>query len=203
MFKRETLLKAGGFRIDTVGEDMEIIVRLQRQIRKQNLPQRITYTSKAVCFTDTPRTLNEIFRQRTRWQMGLLEVIRLNARMLFNPKYGTIGVLALPYLLIKELLAPAIAIVGSLTVALLLAGNSISLAGLLLPLAAYTLFHELKTLLVYYLHSKQFNKPLTKRTALRCLRLGLIQLFLYNPFLTIAHLNALFRYDKLKGQWLK
>jgi cellulose synthase/poly-beta-1,6-N-acetylglucosamine synthase-like glycosyltransferase len=112
LFKREALLAAGGFRTDTVGEDMEIVVRLHRLYRERGEPYRIVFRPDPVCWTEVPEQQAVLARQRNRWQRGALQALTQHRKMLFNPRYGVVGMFAVPYFLIFEALSPVVELGG-------------------------------------------------------------------------------------------
>lgn len=119
LFSRQAVVEVGGFQPNAIGEDMEIVVRLQRQLRDQAREFRIVFVVDAVCYTEAPETLKELGNQRTRWHQGLLTTLRLHRQMIGRPRYGAVGLFTLPYFLLFELWSPAVEVVGWLT---LLAG---------------------------------------------------------------------------------
>ena len=124
LFRRDALIAVGGFRSDTVGEDMEVIVRLHRLFRERGEKYRIVFRPDPVCWTEVPERLDTLARQRNRWQRGTLQTLSRHRHMLFNPRYGVIGICAMPYYLIFEALAPLVEVGGYLvTLALLMLGS--------------------------------------------------------------------------------
>ncbi len=112
LFRRSLVVEAGGFATDTVGEDMELVVRLHRMCRERGLPYRVTFVPDPVAWTECPETLRSLGRQRDRWQRGLTEVLVRHRRMLFGRRYGRIGWLAYPYFFFLEMLGPAVEVAG-------------------------------------------------------------------------------------------
>lgn len=113
LFHRQTVVDAGGYAskqtgFETVGEDIELIVRLHRFCRDQRRAYRVSYVPDPVAWTECPESLSQLQRQRSRWQRGLLEATTRHVGMLFNPRYGRIGFLAFPYYLILEGLGPVV-----------------------------------------------------------------------------------------------
>ena len=203
MFRKDVLNAAGGFMVNTVGEDMEVVVRLQELSRDYNTPYKITYTPKAVCFTAIPQNFSALFRQRMRWHMGLMEVMHTHRRMIFNPKHGLRGLFAMPYLLFVELLSPITTLLGiGLLIALYRVGI-VSVQGILFPAVAVIAFHEAVMLLTYHLHTRHFRKKERRNGKLLCLLIGFLEMFCYRPILNLAKLKAMFRYSKYKGRWLR
>lgn len=112
LFQRGITVDAGGFRKGTIGEDMELIVRLHRFCRQTRQPYRITFVPDPVAWTECPETLKVLGRQRDRWQRGLADALMIHKKMLFNPRYGRIGLFAFPYFFIFEMLGPVIELSG-------------------------------------------------------------------------------------------
>ena len=116
MFHRETVVSVGGYKPDTIGEDMELIVRMHRKLRNQKKPYRITFVPDPICWTETPEDFSTLKKQRIRWQIGLAESLLSNLSLLFNRNSGVAGWLAMPYMLFFELVGPIIEFVGIVTV---------------------------------------------------------------------------------------
>lgn len=124
LFRRQTVVDAGGYDTTTVGEDMELVVRLHRHCSDRRQPYRITFVPDPAAWTECPESLRILGRQRERWQRGLTETMVRHRRMIFNPRYGRIGLVAMPYFFFLETLGPIVEVGGYLTVgALLLAGR--------------------------------------------------------------------------------
>jgi cellulose synthase/poly-beta-1,6-N-acetylglucosamine synthase-like glycosyltransferase len=112
VFRRDLVVQAGGYATDTVGEDMELVVRLHKVCRRQGFTPRVIFVPDPVAWTECPETLGGLARQRDRWQRGLLESLWRHRGMLLNPRYGTVGLLAFPYFLFLEGMGPIIEILG-------------------------------------------------------------------------------------------
>lgn len=112
VFSKEWVIKAEGYAVNTIGEDMELVVRLQRLLREEGSNKRIEFIADPVCWTEAPETLAVLRKQRRRWHQGLLESLWRHRIMLFNPRYGRIGLVAMPYFLLIECLSPLIELGG-------------------------------------------------------------------------------------------
>jgi cellulose synthase/poly-beta-1,6-N-acetylglucosamine synthase-like glycosyltransferase len=112
IFRKDALVEIGGFRQDTVGEDMDAIVRMHRRLRETNRPYRVAFVPDPVCWTECPESLAGLKSQRQRWQRGLGETLEHNRVMLGNRRYGRIGLLAMPYYLLFEYLSPLVETAG-------------------------------------------------------------------------------------------
>jgi len=108
VFHKHWVVEAGGYRRHTVGEDMELVVRLHCMVRDRRLNKRIVYVPDPVCWTEAPESPRYLRRQRNRWHRGLLESLMLHKGMMLNPKYGMVGMVSMPYFLFIELLGPVV-----------------------------------------------------------------------------------------------
>ena len=116
IFRRSAVLAAGGYSHGTVGEDMEIVVKLHRYMREQGQDYVIRFVPDPVCWTEAPETLGILGSQRKRWQRGALESFFKHIRMLFNPRYGIVGLLGFPYVLLLDVIGPPIEVLGYLLI---------------------------------------------------------------------------------------
>ena len=112
VFHKETVIEAGGYRRHTVGEDMELVVRLHRILSEQKRPYRIVFAPQPVCWTEAPENVITLKSQRIRWQRGLCESLWLNRALLYSGRGGAAGWLAFPFALIFECLSPVVEFFG-------------------------------------------------------------------------------------------
>ncbi len=122
VFSRKRLLEVGGYLTgrtplgrDTVGEDFEIVIRLSRHMRERGRGFLVDYAHNANCWTEVPDNQDDLIAQRDRWHRGLIENMIFHRKLLFNPKYGQTGLLAIPYYFIFELIGPFVEAIGYVT----------------------------------------------------------------------------------------
>src|SRR3989449_4983044 len=118
VFRTDLVRAVGGYRAGAIGEDFDLVARIHRHLRDRRADYHISFVPDPVCWTEVPGDLRSLARQRARWQKGLLDVLWQSRDMLFRPRYGRIGWLALPYLWLFELLAPVIELGGFVTILL-------------------------------------------------------------------------------------
>ncbi len=114
IYRRKAVVQAGGYRLDTVGEDMELVLRIQRVMKRNEREYRVVFLPDPVCWTQVPETYRGLRTQRHRWQRGLAESLFGNFEMFLNPQYGVTGMLSYPFFLFYEFLGPVIEITGYL-----------------------------------------------------------------------------------------
>jgi cellulose synthase/poly-beta-1,6-N-acetylglucosamine synthase-like glycosyltransferase len=112
VFRRDAVVESGGFAVKTVGEDMELVVRLHQQWREKKADYLIRYVPEPVCWTEVPESLKVLKRQRNRWQRGTVESISMHKGVIMRPKFGILGLFAVPYFALFEMFGPAVETAG-------------------------------------------------------------------------------------------
>jgi len=161
LFKRQLALEVGGYSHGTVGEDMELVVKLHRHLRDKKVPYRIEFIPEPVCWTEAPDDLTILGRQRARWQRGALETFFKHKDMLFNPRYGRIGFLGFGQILIVDIMGPIVEVLGYFLVPLLWAVGLLAVEYLLAFLAitfTFGVFVSVATLILEEVELRRFPR---------------------------------------------
>jgi cellulose synthase/poly-beta-1,6-N-acetylglucosamine synthase-like glycosyltransferase len=201
LFRRESVLSAGGYLHDTVGEDMELVLRLKRISYERGGPGRIAFVPDPVAWTEVPESLKVLGRQRDRWHRGLADVLWRHRRMAFNPRYGVTGVVVYPYYALVELLAPVFEAVGliSLAIGLFLGIVDWNFAALFY-LTAYGLGTAL-TAFTLILEDISFHRYETFRDRVLLLSWALLENFGYRQITVYWRLRGLWKFLRGKKDW--
>lgn len=119
LFKKAPLVEAGGYmtsasilKKDTVGEDMEVVVRMRKNAYQDKHPHRVMYLYQAGCHTQVPDTWSTLLKQRNRWHRGLIDILTYHKDMMLRIKYRGVGMFAFPYFLLFEMFGPLLEIQG-------------------------------------------------------------------------------------------
>lgn len=112
LFDKDIAIKCGGYNPKTVGEDMELVVRMRRYMLENNLKYAVTYIPNPLCWTEAPESFEILLKQRSRWARGTMETLWIHRIMFLNPKYKILGLLSVPYWFIFEYLAPIVEFTG-------------------------------------------------------------------------------------------
>jgi len=112
VYRRDAVVSVGGYYSKSLGEDMDLIVRLHKHYIKKREAYTISFVPDPVCWTDAPEDLATLKKQRVRWQRGLLEVLSEHRSLCFNPHAGTVGWLAYPFMVIVEAMGPIMEVLG-------------------------------------------------------------------------------------------
>jgi cellulose synthase/poly-beta-1,6-N-acetylglucosamine synthase-like glycosyltransferase len=118
LFRRDLVVEIGGMDPLSLAEDAELVVSLQEHLRRQGRPHRLVFVPEPVCWTEVPESWQVLGRQRRRWSHGLGQLLWKHKRMIANPRFGTVGLLALPFFLLFELLGPVVEVLGLASVVL-------------------------------------------------------------------------------------
>lgn len=201
LFKRESVLSAGGYLHDTVGEDMELVLRLKRLSYEHGGPGKIAFVPDPVAWTEVPESLKVLGRQRDRWHRGLADVLWRHRRMALNPRYGVTGLVVYPYYAFVELLAPVFEAVGliSLAAGLILGIVDWNFAALFY-LTAYGLGTAL-TAFTLILEDISFHRYDTFRDRVLLLSWALLENFGYRQMTVYWRLRGLWKFLRGKKDW--
>ncbi|WP_207892103.1 glycosyltransferase family 2 protein [Streptacidiphilus pinicola] len=118
LFRRDAVVAIGGMDPDCLGEDAELVVRLHRHQREHHRDYRIVFVGEPISWSEAPETPLILGRQRRRWHRGLTEILLKHRRLIGNRRYGRVGMLALPFYVLFELLAPVVELSGLVLVPL-------------------------------------------------------------------------------------
>ncbi len=201
VFRREAVLEVGGYATDTVTEDMELVMRLHHRYRRSGRPYRIIFTPDPICWTEVPSDLGTLRRQRNRWHRGLLETLWRYRSMTFNPRYGTVGLMGVPYFWLFEALSPIIEVTGYvvLPVAFLLGIANPAFVGLFLLLAV--LYGIVLSEMAVGIETMLLSRYPTIRDRFVLFAAAFLEFAGYRQVLAVERLVAMFQIRRKRGIW--
>lgn len=201
LFRRDAVIAAGGYTHDTVGEDMELVLKLRRQAYEARRSHRILFVPDAVAWTECPDSLRVLGRQRDRWHRGLADVLWRHRRMFLNPRYGVVGLWCYPYFVFVELLAPVIELLGWIGLALGLAAGLLDASfAALFFLVAYGIGAVLSTYSLL-LEEWSFSRYTRFSDRLRLLGYLVFESFGYRQLTVVWRLRGLWKYLRGRTDW--
>ncbi len=112
LFRKEYVMAVGGYRTNSIVEDLDLVVRMHRHLRRNKIKYEMPFIPDPVAWTEVPESFKILSRQRERWHRGLIAAMWQYKGMLFNPRYGRVGFLAMPFFAFGEMLAPVVELVG-------------------------------------------------------------------------------------------
>lgn len=201
LFRRETVVGVGGYRTDTVGEDMELVVRMHRRLREDDEDYQVRFVPDPVAWTEVPSTLRILGSQRDRWQRGLAETMVRHQRMLFNPRYGRVGMLAYPFFYVLETFGPVLEFLGYiLFVVALLKGAISGPFAIAFFLVAFVLGFAL-SLSAVAIEEVSFRRYEGTGDFLQLLLLPVVETFGYRQLNSWWRMKGLWSYLRSKEGW--
>ncbi len=201
VFKKSIVLKVGGYTKDTIGEDMELIVKIHKYMKKEKKDYDIAFIPDPVCWTQAPEDLKSLKVQRIRWHRGLMDSLTNNKDMLFNRKYGAIGLLALPYYWIVEMIGPIIEILGYISViaSYFLGILNVEFAIIFFIFAVlYGVFLSLSSVMLEEYNFMKYEKI---SHYLKMVLFAVIENFGYRQLTTWWRFRAFFGYRRKQNKW--
>ncbi len=203
LFHKNTVVDAGGYDPGTIGEDMELVVKLHVYCRENNMPYRIRYATDAICWTQAPETLRDLCKQRRRWHIGLFQSMMHHRRIFLNPKYGLVGLISYLYFLIYELLSPYIEVFGILTIGLAFAVDLINVPFMLLFFAIYVVYSAILSLTAFFARIYTVDLKLSFSDVFKAIGLCAIEVSCLRLVLALVRATALVGYRHRKHTWGK
>ena len=201
LFRRDSVIQAGGFKHDTIGEDMELVVRLHKMYRDRGEPCRVVFQPDPVCWTEAPETTKILASQRNRWQRGTWQVLSYHASMIGNPKYGAVGMLAMPYYVLFEALGPIIEASGYVVTLLGWAFGLLNVVYAQLLFLVAVVFGALISLTAVLLEEVSFRRYPKTRHLLLFAACGILENFGYRQMTTWWRLKGVIDFFRKKQGW--
>lgn len=201
MFDREILVKAGGYSTKTVGEDMEIVVRIRRYMAERNLKYRVQYIPDPLCWTEVPADLKTLAKQRSRWTRGTMESLWKHRKIFLNPKYGKLGVFGYPYWLFFEWLAPIVEFVGIIVFIILTILGRLNVPFFLLLLGFVYFFAVSLSVWAIFFEEITFHKYEKRRDVAKLILTAFLEPILFHPLVMLMNIKG--NIDKIfnKKEW--
>jgi len=201
LFRTDVVQDIGGYRHDTITEDFDIVVRLHKHMVDIDREYTVDFIPEPVAWTEVPENRHTLGRQRRRWYRGMVETVRTNRSMLFNGKYGKLGVIVFPFFVAAETFGPLVEGTGYVLIPLAwyfgILGIEFFLAFFLLTsgvgvfLSWFSIFSEVWS----------FNRYDSPWQILRLLWYGALENVGYRQWKTIVAWHGLLEYLRGDSSW--
>ena len=200
-FDKEIVIACGGYDKNTVGEDMELVVRMRRYMEEQKLPYKVAFIPDPLCWTEAPATYKILCRQRNRWMRGTIETLRTHKVMFFNPRYRILGLLSYPYWFFFEFLAPImefIGMAGFIILGILGYVEWTTFIALLICILSFGFAYSLFAILMEVITYNQYKKP---SDIFKLIIAALLEPFIFHPVVVWAAMRGNIDYLRKKNSW--
>ena len=202
IWRRDVLVELGGFSPAFSCEDLEFTFRAHEHFRAAGIPYRIHALADAIGVTEGPTSMGALIRQRSRWQRVINETVWHYRHMLCNPRYGTVGMIGMPYYLVGEVLAPLFQLAAVVSIPLAAAAGLLEWGELARMVVIIALGLGMFTSVAIALHD-QVTRPFAPRDLAYMLLLAPVELFLYRPIIFYAHWKGTLDFLRGERRWDK
>ena len=182
LFDKRIAIDCGGYDVRTVGEDMEMVVRMRRYMHSMKQPYRVIYIPDPLCWTEAPDTYKILGIQRNRWTRGTAETLWLHRKLFFNPSHKLLGMISYPYWFFFEWLAPIIEFLGITYFAFLAFLGYVNwpfFLALLLMVYSFAIMFSILAIVSEELTYHQYKR---KTDMFKLMLTGLLEPFFFHPW---------------------
>jgi cellulose synthase/poly-beta-1,6-N-acetylglucosamine synthase-like glycosyltransferase len=201
IFKKEDVLRVNGYKKKSMGEDMMLVVKLHKLMRREKKKYRVTFVTDTVCWTEIPSTFRVLARQRVRWQMGLMESIFENGDMIMNPRYGVIGLFSMPFYILTEIVPPFFEPIGYAVLAVGIGTGVFSLYTLLRFFVITWGYSLLHTIYALVMESYGIGQKVRVHHFILKLFASILESLFYRQLNIWCKLKAFFQFFTHKREW--
>jgi len=194
LFDREIAIKVGGYDTKTVGEDMEIIVRMRRYMEEEKLPYKVAYIPDPLCWTEAPDNRKIFISQRNRWTRGTIEVLKIHKIIRWNPNYGVLGMLGYPYWMIFERYAPIVEVLGMIYFIFLIIYQPLSWSFILGLFLLVYLFSLLFSFVAIFTEEFTYHQYKRKGIGFKLILTVFLEPFILHPLVLYAAMRGNYDY---------
>lgn len=203
LFKKSSVVNIGGYDTNTIGEDMELVVKLHSFYRKNKIPYRIQYVHNAICWSQVPEKLKDLKGQRRRWHIGLMSSLYSHKYIFLNPKYGLVGIFSFLYFLVYELFSCLIDILGFGVIIVSYLAGFLNVDFLITFLLIYIFYGVVISVTSVILENYIFKYKTSIWTVIKLILYSLIESFGYRQLASYYRITGFIGYRKRKHQWNK
>ncbi len=202
LYPRNRVIEVGGFDKDTVGEDLELCIRLRVYMERQKLPYDIVYIPETLCWTEAPASAKVYITQRDRWSRGLYETLKKHRYLFYNPKFGLTGLAFFPYWVYFELLAPVVEFIGILLIVTYLIMGTINYPFALWLLFLFYIIGVLFSVMSILIYTFNFKEYATFSKTSKLVLASMVEPFITHPIMLYAEIKGYFKkLFGIKSNW--
>ena len=201
LFRKDTVIAAGGYDHSTMGEDMELVVKLHEYCVTNEIPYTIKYATDAICWSQAPERLSDLKKQRKRWHLGLFQSMWKHRKMLANPKFGKVSFISYFYFLFYELLSPFIELFGVATMVISAVLDLINVPFMVLFFLIYAAFGCILTLTAFFARIQTIDLKVSLRDVVKAVFLCFFEVCVLRFIMAFVRATAFIGYKKKKLNW--
>lgn len=197
IWRKDLFTELGAFDPRFSCEDIEFTYRVHEHFRRCGRPYQIASLPRLIAMTEGPDSVRALIRQRARWQRVLLETVWAYRRMSFRRRYGTVGLVGMPYNIFFEALSPPMQLLALFLVVLLAIWGVINWFVFLAVVIAAALIAAAPSMLAILIDNRQ-HRDYRLRDIVMMSGYSLVDFFVFKPIILVAGLKG--SIDFLKGE---
>lgn len=201
LFNRELVKEVGGYLADTVGEDMELVVRLHHYLRKNKRKYKIVFIGTPMCWTEVPEETKQLARQRNRWHRGLMDSLWRHKQMFLNPFYGIVGIIGMPFFVFAEALSPLIEGAGYILIIIQFLMGAMNKDFFILFLGVTVLYGILLSLSIVLVEELGFHRYKRWQDLVRLMLHSILENLGYRQFHVLWRIQGFIDFLRKKKSW--
>lgn len=201
LFKKDVVIESGGYSTDTLGEDMDIILKLHSFCRNNNRKYSIEYEPSAICWSEVPSSFKDLFKQRKRWYLGLFQSMSKYSFIFMNIKFGALSFFSYMYYLFYELLSPAVEVLGILMIGFFSILGSLNIEFMVKFFLLYSIYGVFVSITAFGQMVFTDNIKINKTNIIKVIVFSLIEGFILRYILSFTRIISFIRYEKNKMDW--
>lgn len=204
VFNKKAILEIDGFNVESIGEDMDLIVRLHKHCLNKKLSYKIGFIPDPLCWTEVPDNYKSLSSQRNRWQRGLIASLLTDKKLLIHAdKNSTSSRFAVPYYILTEIFSPTLEIASYFLIAFGLLIGIISVKVVSLFFLVSVLFSMMISIIGLVYEEKFFSKKLSRLEMIQFVMVSFFENFGYRQFMTYQRLKGIIDFYRKKSGWGK
>ncbi len=201
VFNKQVVIDAGGYKTNTIGEDMEIVVRIHRFMRSHKRKYTVKFCPEAICWTQGPMSFTDLRSQRRRWQIGLFDTLKSHFIMTFNPRFRSVGLFSIPYNWFFEFLGTIVETLGYFIIPFSLIMGELNMYFFILYLFLSVMLGIMLSVGGIILEQNTRKGCMSSNQAMKLSLYAILENFGYRQAITLFRFGGIIKYRKYKRSW--
>lgn len=203
LFKKDVVVAAGGYDSKTLGEDMELVMKLHVFCRCNDIPYSIRYEPNAVCWSQAPGSYKDLSKQRRRWHLGLFQSLIKYRGMFMKSQFGLVGTVSYFYYFVYELLSPVIEVFGLAVTILAGCLGYLNVSFMIGFYILYAVYGAVLTITAFFQRIYTQKLKISGADTVKAVVMCFVENIFFHFFLSFVRAGAFVGYKKRRLQWGK
>lgn len=201
LFRKDMVVAVGGYGTDTLGEDIDLIVKLHVFCRNNHIKYSIRYEPNAICWSQAPSSIKDLVQQRRRWHLGLFQSMVEYRQIFAKFRFGLVSFISYLYYLLYELLSPLIEVFGILVTVLAGCFGLLNIPFMISFFLLYAVYGSALTLTAFFQRIYTQGLKIHFVDALKAICMCFLEAVFFRYILAFVRVTAFIGYHRRKSQW--